>query len=162
MSDTTVSEARRGGFAGRMVRFVTRGPVQIFLVVVGFLWLLPALGLLLSSFRPVADATSTGWWTVITNPTELTIQNYEKLLSNQDMVGSFWNTLFITAPSAILLVLFAALAAYAFAWVRFPGRDVLFLIVVGLLVVPLQVGLIPVARLYSQLGLFGSLPGVWL
>jgi len=162
MSDTTVSQRRRAGFAGRMVRFVTRGPVQIFLVVVGFLWLLPALGLLFSSLRPVADATSTGWWTTITNPSELTIQNYESLISNEGMVSSFWNTLFITAPSAILLVLFAALAAYAFAWVRFPGRDVLFLIVVGLLVVPLQVGLIPVARLYSRLGLFGSLPGVWL
>ena len=161
MSDTGVSP-RRSGFAGRMIRFVTRGPVQIFLVVVGFLWLLPAFGLLLSSFRPVADATSTGWWTVLTNPSELTFQNYESLLSNEGMVSSFWNTLFITAPSAILLVLFAALAAYAFAWVRFPGRDVIFLIVVGLLVVPLQVGLIPVARLYSRLGLFGSLPGVWL
>ena len=148
--------------AGRMVRFLTRGPVALALAVVGFLWLIPTFGLLVSSFRPVAAATSTGWWTIFTNPSQLTIQNYQGLLEDPGMVSAAWNTLFITGPSAVLLVLIAALAAYAFAWVEFPGRNALFLVVVGLLVVPLQVGLIPVASLYNRLGLFGTLPGVWL
>jgi alpha-glucoside transport system permease protein len=78
------------------------------------------------------------------------------------MVSAFINTVLITVPSAVLVVAAASLAAYAFAWMRFPGRDVLFLIVVGLLVVPLQVALIPVARLYDVLGLFGTIPAVVL
>ncbi len=78
------------------------------------------------------------------------------------MVASFWNTVWITLPSVALVVIVAALAAYAFAWIRFPGRELLFLVVIGLLVVPLQVALIPVAKLYNRLGLFGELPGVVL
>ena len=89
--------------AGRVVRFLTRGPVQVILVVVGLLWLVPTFGLLLSSFRPVAEATSSGWWTSLTNPSQLTVENYSRLVSNEGMVSSLWNTLFITAPSAILL-----------------------------------------------------------
>ena len=157
-----MSERPATSRTGRLVRFFTRGPVQLGLVVVGFLWLVPTFGLLFSSLRPVAQATSSGWWTTLANPSQLTIENYTGILANAGMVSSFWNTLLITAPSSTLLVVIAALAAYAFAWMRFPGRDVLFLVVVGLLVVPVQIGLIPVAQLYNRLGLFGTLPGVWL
>jgi alpha-glucoside transport system permease protein len=146
----------------RLVAFVTRGPVQVFLLIIGALWLVPTVGLLVSSFRSPAANSESGWWTAFTDPGQLTVDTYRSLLEDPGMVRAFWNTVLITVPSAVGLVLIAALAAYAFAWVKFPGRDALFLVVVGLLVVPLQVGLIPVATLFGNVGLFGRLPAVWL
>jgi alpha-glucoside transport system permease protein len=144
--------------AGRLVQWLGRSAVQAFLVVVGVFWLVPTLGLAVASLRPTADNAQSGWWTVLTEPSQLTLDNYRALLENGRMVESFWNTVFITLPATALVVAIAALAAYAFAWVRFPGRDAQFLV----LVVPLQVALIPVAQVYARLGLFGRLPGVVL
>ncbi|MBW3537241.1 MAG: MFS transporter [Actinobacteria bacterium] len=123
---------------------------------------LPALGLAVASLRPGVDNARSGWWTVFTTPARLTAENYSNLLDNPRMVQSFWNTVTISLPATVLVVVIAALAAYAFAWMKFRGRDVYFLLVVGLLVVPLQVALIPVADLYGRLGLFGRIPGVVL
>jgi alpha-glucoside transport system permease protein len=145
-----------------LIRAVTRGPVNIVLIVIGLIWLVPALGLLVTSFRPAESFAETGWWTVLTKPAELTISTYTSLLGDPNIVRSFFNTVFITVPAAVLVVVIAALAAYAFAWGRFRGRDALFLLIVGLLVVPLQIALIPVARLYSNIGIFGSIAGVVL
>jgi alpha-glucoside transport system permease protein len=154
--------AARVGLAARAVRAVTRAPVSIVLVVVGVLWLVPTVGLLVSSFRTAADHAESGWWTALTAPSRLTIENYRALLDDPGMVRSVWNTALITVPSSILVVAVAALAAYAFAWIPFRGREPLFLVVVGLLVVPLQIALIPVARLYAEVGLFGRIPGAVL
>jgi alpha-glucoside transport system permease protein len=254
--------------AGRLARAVTSGPAAIVILIVGALWLIPSVGLLAASFRPV-EAQETGWWNLLSTPSEFTIQNYVALfegvgepanlaiaavaailgclaaigigwaslasgrarwvalavsiaaalavvfelwflgglaalivallglpalaiaargaLENRTygrltmlsllavltlviasippasgMLGALRNSVLITVPSSVLLVLIAAGAAYAFAWTKFLGRDVLFLIVVGLLVVPLQIGLIPVASLYGATGLFGTIPGVVL
>jgi alpha-glucoside transport system permease protein len=152
----------REGLAKRAGRAVSRGPVQILLVIVGLIWLVPALGLLIASLRPASLTAASGWWKVFTTPSQLTIANYREILGNSAIVHAFFNTVLITVPASILVVLIAALAAYAFAWVDFPGREVLFLVVVGLLVVPLQVALIPVANLYSKVGLYGNVPGVIL
>jgi alpha-glucoside transport system permease protein len=141
---------------------LSRRSVQMVLVVVGLFWLVPTFGLFIASFRSVADNNLSGWWTALTTPSQLTLDTYRNLLDNPDMVRSFFNTVLITVPSASLVVIIAALAAYALAWVKFPGRDVVFLVVVGLLVVPLQIALIPVARLYGAVGLFGTIPGVVL
>jgi alpha-glucoside transport system permease protein len=122
----------------------------------------PTIGLLVASFRSAADNGATGWWTAILHPAQLTLASYGNVLSNPDMIQSFWNTALITIPASLLVVIVAAAAAYAFAWIPFRGRDWLFLVVVGLLVVPLQVALIPVARLYDIVGLFGTIPGVVL
>jgi alpha-glucoside transport system permease protein len=146
----------------QLIRFVSRGSVQAVLVVVGLSWLVPTFGLAVSSLRSGTDVSSTGWWSVFSAPSELTLSSYRKLLDDPRMVEAFWNTLRITVPATLLVVGISALAAYAFAWVRFPGRDGLFLVVVGLLVVPLQVALIPVAELYGKLDLFGRIPGVVL
>jgi alpha-glucoside transport system permease protein len=148
--------------SGRIVRAVTHGPATIFLIVVALLWLVPSFGLLAASFRTAADNNASGWWTALTQPAQWTLEPYRNLLGDPEMVRSFVNTVLITFPSALLVVVVAALAAYAFAWVRFAGRDWLFIVVVGLLVVPLQIALIPVARLYNVLGIFGSIPGVVL
>lgn len=149
-------------FLGKAVRAVTRGPTRFVLIAVGFLWLVPTFGLLVSSFRPRALANTTGWWDALTTPSQLMIENYQKIFDNPDILRSLWNTVLITVPTSILVVLIAASAAYAFAWIRFPGRDVMFLVLVGLLVVPLQIALIPVAGLYADLGLFGRIPGAVL
>ncbi len=153
---------REGPRPSRLVDALTRGPATALLAVVALLWLVPTIGLLVSSFRSAADNADSGWWTALTAPAQLTLQPYENLLDDPTMVSAFLNTVLITLPSSLLIVVVASLAAYAFAWMRFRGRDVLFLIVVGLLVVPLQVALIPVARLYDLLGLFGTIPGVVL
>ena len=148
--------------ASRIVRVVTHGPVALFLSVVALLWLVPTVGLFIASLRDAATNSASGWWTALTHPAELTLQSYQHVLDNPDLVRSFWNTALITIPACVLVVMVGALAAYAFAWIPFRGRDWIFLVVVALLVVPLQIALIPVARLYNITGLFGTIPGVVL
>ncbi|MGW1954313.1 carbohydrate ABC transporter permease [Streptomyces sp. NPDC001920] len=146
----------------RLVSFVSGGLVRVFLIVVGLFWLVPTIGLLLSSLRPPEEMTASGWWEVFSKPSQLTFDSYDKLLSNPDITDSILNTMLITVPATILVVVIGSLAGYAFAWMEFPGRDWWFLGVVGLLVVPVQVALIPIAELFGNIGIFGSLIGVIL
>ncbi|MFJ8695416.1 carbohydrate ABC transporter permease [Streptomyces roseolilacinus] len=146
----------------RLRRLLGNGLVQAFLLVVGLVWITPVAGLLLSSLRSAQDSASSGWWTALTDPGQLSFANYAALLDDAGMTRAFWNTVLISVPTTVLVVVLAALAGYAFAWLEFPGRDWLFLLVVALLVVPVQVGLLPVAKLFGQLGLFGTIPGVVL
>ncbi|MFJ4790933.1 carbohydrate ABC transporter permease [Streptomyces sp. NPDC088794] len=143
-------------------RGLGNGVVQAFLVVIGLVWLTPLAGLLLSSMRSAKDSSSSGWWTAFTSPGQLSLDNYSALLKNAGITRAFWNTVLISVPATALVVVLAALAAYAFAWLDFPGREPVFLIVVALLVVPVQIGLLPVAKLFGTLGLFGTIPGVVL
>ncbi|MER6537376.1 carbohydrate ABC transporter permease [Streptomyces sp900105755] len=136
--------------------------VQVFLVVTGLVWLTPLAGLLVSSLRSAQDTANGGWWTALASPGQLSFDNYSALLKNSGMVQSLWNTVLISVPATFLVVVIAALAGYAFAWLDFPGRDGIFLVVVALLVVPVQIGLLPVAKLFGELGLFGTIPGVVL
>ncbi|MER5604265.1 carbohydrate ABC transporter permease [Streptomyces sp. NPDC002265] len=136
--------------------------VQAFLVVTGLVWLTPLAGLLVSSLRSAQDTAKGGWWTVFSSPGQLSFDNYTALLKNSGMTQSLWNTVLISVPATFLVVVIAALAGYAFAWLDFPGRDGIFLVVVALLVVPVQIGLLPVAKLFGALGLFGTIPGVVL
>jgi alpha-glucoside transport system permease protein len=104
----------------------------------------------------------TGWWTAFRLPFTFTLENYERVLTTNNMAQSFVNSLLIVIPATLIPILLAAFAAYAFAWMDFPGRRLLFLGVVGLLVVPLQVTLIPVLRLLTTLDLTGTLLAIWL
>ncbi|MGI5375856.1 carbohydrate ABC transporter permease [Streptomyces sp. CA-251387] len=146
----------------RLASFVSGGVVRVFLIVVGLFWLVPTIGLLLSSLRPPEEMTASGWWEVFSKPSQLTFDSYDKLLSNSDITDSIFNTVLITVPATVLVVVIGSLAGYAFAWMEFPGRDWWFLGVVGLLVVPVQVALIPIAELFGNIGIFGSLTGVIL
>lgn len=152
------ARAGRQGRARRWSRAVTRGPLHAFLIVVALAWMVPTVGLLATSLRAPAVSNQTGWWNAFTSPGQVTLGPYRELLSDPALVRSLLNTVLITVPSTLLVVFIGSMAAYAFAWVTFPGRDVTFLVVVGLLVVPLQMALIPVARLYGAIGIFGT---VW-
>ncbi len=148
-----------------VTKFLNRLPVRVAVVVICFLWTMPTLGMLVSSFRNVNDIRGTGWWTVFAHPFETaqwTLQNYETVLLADGMANAFANSLIITLPATVIPITIAAFAAYAFAWMRFPGRDLMFAMVVGLLVVPLQMALIPILRLYTDLDLNGSFLGTWL
>lgn len=143
-------------------RLLSSGLVQAFLVLVGLVWLTPLAGLFLSSLRSSEDTAKGGWWTALADPQQLSFDNYSALLRNTGMTRALWNTVLISVPTTVLVVVVASLAGYAFAWLDFAGRDTVFLVVVALLVVPVQIGLLPVAKLFGQLGLFGSIPGVIL
>jgi alpha-glucoside transport system permease protein len=145
--------------------FVRRLPLRIAVIGIALLWSLPTLGLLISSVRPPLQITQNGWWTVILNPeawAQFTLSNYQQILSSEGFAGGFFNSLIVTIPSTLIPITVAAFAAYAFAWVKFPLRRTLFILVVGLLVVPLQMSLIPVLQMYSSIGINGTFLGVWL
>ncbi|MEU0116055.1 carbohydrate ABC transporter permease [Streptomyces bobili] len=154
-------KARRS-LGGRIVEKVGGGAVRVFLILVGLFWLVPTIGLLISSLRSPEDMSASGWWKVFAEPSQLTVDSYQKLLENGDITNSLFNTVLITVPATVLVVVIGSLAGYAFAWMEFPGRDWWFLAVVGLLVVPVQVSLIPIAELFGKVGLFGSVLGVIL
>ncbi|MFD4604865.1 carbohydrate ABC transporter permease [Streptomyces sp. NPDC058464] len=141
---------------------INGGLVRVFLIVVALFWLVPTIGLLASSLRSPEDMSANGWWHVFAKPSQLTFDSYQKLLENSDITNSLWNTVLITVPATVLVVIVGALAGYAFAWLEFRGRDWWFLIVVSLLVVPVQVALIPIAELFGKIGLFGTVFGVVL
>ena len=150
------------GFLPRLRKILSRWPLHVILIVTALLWMTPTVGLLISSFRPATDVASSGWWTAFQTPFEFTLDNYSDVLSQNRMGQSFLNSLIITIPGTVVPIMVAAFAAYAFAWLRFPGRNALFIFVVALLVVPVQMTLIPVLRLLTDLNLAGTFPAIWL
>ncbi|MEV4458016.1 carbohydrate ABC transporter permease [Microbispora sp. NPDC004025] len=163
---TTLAEPRHAqpvsrGLITRVTDRLGSGVVQVFMILVALFWLLPTLGLLVVSLRGETENNSSGWWTLFTKPAQITFENYSNLLAS-GFSSSFWNTVLITVPATLLVIGIAAMAGYAFAWIEFPGRDTVFLVVIALLVVPVQIALIPIAKLYGFLGIFGSILGVVL
>ena len=161
MSELTLVRPKKT-VAQRILGVFSSSIVNIVLLIVAVFWLVPTIGLFITSLRTAGDIAATGWWTVFTAPAQLTIENYTNLLSNTTITGSFLNTIVIAVPTTILVVMIGAIAAYGFAFLQFPGRDWLLIVVIILLAVPLQVALIPLARLFGAIGIFGSVLGVIL
>jgi alpha-glucoside transport system permease protein len=157
---TAVSGAPRRGPLARLVSRFGGAAVRLLVVAVALFWVFPTLGLAVASLRSTADNSATGWWRVFTAPSQLTLDNYNQLLHNSRIVSSLWNTVLITVPSTLLVVLLGALGAYALAWIDFPGRDWVFVLVVALIVVPVQVAIIPDATIFRELGIYGQIPAV--
>ncbi|MFN2417882.1 MAG: carbohydrate ABC transporter permease, partial [Candidatus Limnocylindria bacterium] len=109
-----------------------------------------------------SEILSSGWWDIFGGRFSFTLDNYAQVLGSQGMLDAFINSVSITVPSTIFPVILAALAAFGFAWIDFPFRDTLFLVVVGLLLVPLQMTLIPLVELFASLGIFGTFIGLWV
>ena len=215
------------------------------LALICIIWLIPAFGVLVTSFRPPDEIFTTGWWTVfphrgfdkvgeyrvpegtdtnapmqvegitatfeelrngVTLPdgrkllwygnrrsglieiygpvwkgfaVNLTLDNYRNVLSGSkisfidpqgrevirqgnNMAGAFLNSIAVTVPATIIPILIAAFAAYGFAWLNFPGRRSMFIMVVALLVVPLQIALVPILQDYTRMNLNGTFLAIWL
>ena len=143
-------------FAARIVRYLSKAPLQFLLVAVGLIWLVPTLGLLLTSLLAPTDFQEQGWWQVFSEPSKLTFENYETVFDNDRIMESLVTTALVAVFGTLLPILVGALAGYAFAWLEFPGRDWLFIVVIALLVVPLQMALIPMFQIYNTLGIFDT------
>jgi alpha-glucoside transport system permease protein len=146
-------------------RMLSRSALRVVILIICLIWTIPSVGLLVSSFRSQNDIRTSGWWTTLETPfesTQWTLENYDRVITANGLGTAFLNSLIVTIPSTIIPITIAAFAAYAFAWMKFPGRDFFFAFMVGLIVAPLQMALIPVLRLYTSFGLNGTFFGIWL
>ena len=165
--NTVAYDVERAEFRSRSLidRIFDRWFVKLTVTIIAVAWLVPTIGLLVSSFRGRTDIQTSGWWTVIGSIFEFkqwTIGNYDQVLSADGMGNAFLNSLAVAIPATVIPITIAAFAAYAFAWMEFRGRQVLFVIVVGLMVVPLQMALIPLLKIYVNFDLAGTYLAVWL
>jgi len=165
-ASSNVGDVREGGWL-----------IRITIIVIVLLWSIPTLGVLITSFRAEEFVNTSGWWTALAHPFEAgewTIQNYRAALDAQGFGSAFMNSIAMAIPATVIPITIAAFAAYAFSWMDFRGRYVMFVTVVGLLVVPLQMALIPILKLFTQglslgnyiifpdLDLNQSFLGIWL
>ncbi len=164
--------------SARLVRLTGRGVVHITLIGLAIVWLVPSLGLFITSWRSPADIAASGWWTALFPP-RYTASNYVDVLTARGLGQSFVNSFLITVPATVIPITIAALAGYAFAWLKFRGRDTLFLVMLALMIIPLQMTWVPVLRMFNDpvgyfglggvpflsdldLRLTGSFVGIWL
>ena len=137
---------------------------KLILIALCAMWMIPILGTFITSFRGIDAVNSSGWWNALTPSglSHLTVQNYHHALSGKGMGSALINSLAITLPATFIPILVAAFAAYAFTFMEFWGRDVLFLTIVSLLVVPNYVAFIPITKIYRDVGINGTFAAVWL
>ncbi|MBX3196308.1 MAG: carbohydrate ABC transporter permease [Microbacteriaceae bacterium] len=144
--------AVRGATRRTKQRLTSRG-ATIASLIIAVLWTIPTVGLFITSIRPKEDTLRTGWWQIFVNPT-VTLQNYTDVLFGRDgLAQPFVNSLAIAIPATVFPLVIASLAGYAFAWMQFKGRDIIFVLVFALQIVPIQMALVPLLSLFSR-GLF--------
>jgi alpha-glucoside transport system permease protein len=148
--------------ARRNLGWLRRAPIHLILLFFGVLWLIPTIGLFVTSLMQPTEFQQQGWWNYLAHPGQLTLDNYRAVFDNQAIMDSLWTTVLVAVGGTAVPVIVGALAGYAFAWLEFPGRDWIFIVVVALLVVPLQMALIPMFQLYNDLNLFDTVLGLVL
>ncbi|WP_432842758.1 carbohydrate ABC transporter permease [Dactylosporangium sp. CA-092794] len=146
--------------AVRAARRLGHGAVQAAVLLIGLWWLVPTLGLAITSLRSPADNSDTGWWTVLREPAQLTLRNYRDLLADGRITHALWNTVLISVPATALVVGIGAAAAYPLAWLEFRGRQAVTSGLVALIAVPVQVAILPDARVFRLLGVSGTIPAM--
>ncbi len=162
---TAVSERASAAAApGEKRGWLDNWLIKLVITIIVIMWVVPTLGVLISSFRPGDLVNTNGWWTVFTDigANEWTFSNYDQVLNSEGFGNAFLNSLSVTIPATVIPITIAAFAAYAFAWMEFPGRQWIFIVVVALLVIPLQMALIPLLSIYVTFDLNGTFPAVWL
>jgi alpha-glucoside transport system permease protein len=152
----------RASTSAKILRYAAKAPVNLILIALGALWLVPTVGLFLTSILPASSLASGGWWQIFAHPSIATWSNYDALIHNSGMVDALKTTAYIAVANTLIVVVVAAMAGYAFAWLEFPGRDWLFIAVIALLVVPLQMALIPMFRFYDLVSLYDTVTGIVL
>jgi alpha-glucoside transport system permease protein len=167
MEHTTDAPVKKRGktAAGDAARAISSPWASLAAIIIAVLWTVPTIGLLVTSFRKQRAINTSGWWTSFSDPSAYTLENYRQALApgtSASLSQYFINTIVITIPAVLLPLFLASLAAYAFAWMPFPGRDALFVAVFALQIVPLQVALIPLLDRYVKFGLGASYWSVWL
>jgi alpha-glucoside transport system permease protein len=155
-TETVRLPASHESTAAKIGRAVAKTPLQILLIVIGLLWLVPTIGLFITSIMPSSAIANEGWWRIFAHPSMATFSNYSALFHNAGLTAALKTTAYIAVGNTLLVVIVGALAGYAFAWLEFPGRDWVFVGVIALLVVPLQMALIPMFRLYNTFGIGGT------
>jgi len=144
------------------VRSLSNALITAIVVVIALLWSVPTFGLFVSSFRPPQLISTTGWWQGLIPPWNFTITNYMQVITAQGMGQAFLNSLIISIPGTLFPLLLGSFAAFAFAWIKFPGRDFFFFGIVAMLVIPGQIALVPLLQIFTAIGFTGQYWAVWI
>jgi alpha-glucoside transport system permease protein len=167
MSAEQIRTRRETGVAGvsaldRLGYRLQRLPLHLVIIVLVAIWIVPTIGMVINSFRSVSDMGQSGWWTALFPPHGFTLQSYQEVLNTESVASSIVNSILITVPATVIQLAIATMGAYAFAWMNFPGKNIFFIVIVGLMVVPIQMTLIPVLQFFKATGLNGTIMAVWL
>jgi len=139
-----------------------RLPLHVIIIIFCAVWVIPTVGLVINSFRSLSDMAQAGWWTTLFPPHGFTLASYQEVLNTEGVATSIVNSILITLPATVIQLAIATMGAYAFAWMKFPGKNLFFIVIVGLMVVPIQMTLIPVLQFFKLVGLNGTIMAVWL
>ncbi len=144
-----------GGMSSALRRNLSSPWATALVIGITVLWTIPTLGLLVTSLRPSDVASSTGWWTAFTSAPNFTLQNYSEVINGGEVIPGgilpyFINSFVISIPAAIIPLVIACMAAYGLAWVPFRFSNALFLLIFALQVVPLQMALLPLLKLFNK------------
>jgi len=161
-AEAIVVPAPRDKTSAKLVRQIAKAPLNLFLAALGLLWLVPTFGLFITSILPQSDLATRGWWQIFSHPSRATWGNYDRLFHNAGLTGALKTTAYISIGNTLLVIVVGAMAGYAFAWLDFPGRDWIFLGVIAMLVVPLQMALIPMFKVYDTVGIFDTVLSIVL
>jgi alpha-glucoside transport system permease protein len=139
-----------------------RLPLHLVIIILCAIWIVPTLGMVINSFRSIGDMNNAGWWTTLFPPHGFTFASYQQVLAIEEVPTSILYSILITIPATVIQLTIATMGAYAFAWMKFPGRNLFFIVIVGLMVVPIQMTLIPVLQIFKFLHVNGTILSVWL
>jgi alpha-glucoside transport system permease protein len=150
------------GALDRLGQNLQRLPLHLVIIIFCAIWIVPTIGMIINSFRAVSDMGSAGWWTTLFPPHGFTFASYQQVFNQEGVPSSIVTSILITIPATVIQLAIATMGAYAFAWMTFPGKNIFFIVIVGLMVVPIQMTLIPLLQLFKSVHLNGTIVSVWL